>query len=313
MDDLSFLAPPNRVADWRLVVTFGAALESGLFDALPGTADELAQRLGLHPYSVRVVLDALGAWDVVRRESKGLYVAGPGAPRGDDAMTLWHHARGVGGWTRLGEALREPVRDTPAAPTSPDRFQAALSVGARRRAVPLVDAILQNTGKVRSMLDLGGGHGEYALEFSRRGIEAVMQDREPMIDAARRLGVVTGHVELFAGDFFEVLPQRQFDLVLLAGVTHTMDAEHNRTLLRRVRSVMRPAGTVAIITMLQRRHPIATLFAVQMLVNGSGGDTHAESEYRVWLADAGYRDVEVFDIPETETQSAILGRTAGAA
>lgn len=311
LTDLSFLAPPHQVADWRLVVTFGAAVESGLLDALPGTADDLARRLELHPHSVRALLDALGDWDVVRREEGGRYVVGAEAPSGDDAVTLWHHARAVKGWTRLGDALREPVAAAQGAPASPDRFQAALAVGARRRAVALVDAILRHVGDVHTMLDLGGGHGEYALEFSRRGIAAVMQDREQMIDAARRRGAVAGHVELFTGDFFEVLPQRRFGLVLIAGVTHTMDAERNQALLRRVRTVLAPGGTVAIVTMLQRRHAIATLFAVQMLVNGGGGDTHAEADYRGWLADAGYVDVEVFDIPETETQSAILGRVKG--
>lgn len=238
MADLSFLAPPHEVADWRLVVTYGAAVESGLMDALPGTAEDLSQRLGLHPHSVRVLLDALGAWDVVRQESDVRYVSGPDAPAGDDAMTLLHHARAVQGWTRLGEALHETVAPAQRGPVSPDRFQTALAVGARRRAVALVDAILRHTGDVRSMLDLGGGHG--------------------------------------------------------------------------VRGVVQPGGTVAIITMLQRRHARATIFAVQMLVNGSGGDTHEESQYRAWLADAGYAGVEVFDIPETETQSAILGRVVGA-
>lgn len=293
------------------MVTYGAAVEAGVIDALPGTADELAQRLGLHPRSVRVLLDALGAWDVVRRESDGRYVVGPDAPAGDDAMTLWHHARAVQGWTRLGDALHEPVTPAQRAQFSPDRFQSALAVGARRRAVALVDAILRHANEVHSMLDLGGGHGEYALEFSRRGIETVLQDREQMIDAARRRGVVTGSVELFTGDFFEALPERRFDLVLIAGVTHTMDAERNQTLLRRVRTVLQPGGTVAIVTMLQRRHAIATLFAVQMLVNGGGGDTHEEAAYRAWLAGAGYAGVEVFDIPETETQSAIIGRVEG--
>lgn len=312
MEDLSFLAPSGRVADWRLVVTFGAAVDAGLIDALPGTADELAARLELNPHSVAVLFDALGAWDVVRRGSDGRYVRGDAAPDSDDAVTLWHHARAVAGWTRLGEALRDPRRAAEQRrPVSPDRFQSALAVGARRRAAPLVDAILARAGDVHTMLDLGGGHGEYALEFARRGIEAVLQDREEMIDAARRRGVVSGHVELFAGDFFEVLPARAFNLVLIAGVTHTFDGERVRLLLERARSVVRRGGALAIVTMLRRRHETATLFAVQMLVNGSGGDTHGEDEYRLWLSDAGYQDVDVYDVPETRSQSVILARWHG--
>jgi hypothetical protein len=40
--------------------------------------------------------------------------------------------------------------------------------------------------------------------------------------------------------------------------------------------------------------PFPVLFAVNMFVMG-GEDTYPMSEYRAWLADAGYRDVEAFD------------------
>ncbi len=46
-DDLSFLAPPGEVADWRLVAAFDAAAEVGLFEELPATPREAATYLGL--------------------------------------------------------------------------------------------------------------------------------------------------------------------------------------------------------------------------------------------------------------------------
>lgn len=61
----------------------------------------------------------------------------------------------------------------------------------------------------RRVLDLGGGHGQYALEFARRGLETTMQDRPGVVDYARRQGrLEEAGVELFAADFFEALPPR---------------------------------------------------------------------------------------------------------
>jgi hypothetical protein len=58
------------------------------------------------------------------------------------------------------------------------------------------------------------------------------------------------------------------------------------------------SGGVAIVTFLRHRNPLADVFAVQMLVNANGGDTHGEEEYREWLTAEGYRvdDVPV-DVP----------------
>ncbi|MGH9266299.1 MAG: hypothetical protein ACRD1D_16570, partial [Acidimicrobiales bacterium] len=93
--DHSFLAPPGEVADWRMVLLFDAAARSGALAALPGTAEEIAGRLGLDGHGLRVVLDALGAWGVVQRDDAGggRYALGAGAPDAGLAAGLRHHAR----------------------------------------------------------------------------------------------------------------------------------------------------------------------------------------------------------------------------
>jgi SAM-dependent methyltransferase len=142
------------------------------------------------------------------------------------------------------------------------------------------------------VLDLGGGHGEYALELARRGLETTMQDEEHVIDAARARGrLADGGVGLFGGSFFDVLPDEPFDLVLCAGVTYTFDAAKNTELYRRIRSVLAPGGTLAVHTFLRGTDPVAAIFAVQMLSGGRGADTHSEDDHRRWLAAAGYGDV----------------------
>lgn len=290
--DRSFMAPPGALADWRMVVLVDAAAGSGLLAALPGTADDLAGRLELDPRAVRVVLDALGAWGVVERDADSdTYRLGADAPDADGIASLRHHAQAVRSWSStLDKRLTgEPVEIRPGMP-DPELFIDALAVGARATAPGVVDLCLARFPDARSVIDLGGGHGEYSLEFARRGLRVTMQDLPVMIDEVRRRGRLTeAGVELVAGSFFNGVPPGPFHLAFCAGITHTFDAKHNELLFRNLRPAVAGGGGVAVVTFFRHRHPMADVFAVQMLVNANGGDSHTEEEYRAWLGGAGFQ------------------------
>jgi SAM-dependent methyltransferase len=168
----------------------------------------------------------------------------------------------------------------------------ALAVNGQESVPGAVDACLERTPVARRVLDLGGGHGEYALECARRGLETTMQDQEHVIDGARARGRLAGAgVGLFGGSFFDLFPDERFDLVFCAGVTYTFDAARNTELCRRIRSILAPGGTLAVHIFLRGFDPLAAIVAVQMLSGGRGGDTHSEDDHRRWLAEAGYGEV----------------------
>lgn len=298
--DVSFLAPPGQVCDWRMVLLHDAAAEAGILDRLPGTPSEVAKALDLDEHAVRVLLEALTAWDIVRSFRGGEYARGDGAPGEITAATLRQHARSLRQWvTGIDDRLHgvpPPPRDM--TPARTDLWLQALAQNARRTAPAMVDLCISRLPHARRVLDLGGGHGEHAMEFARRGLAVTMQDRPLVVELASQRGeLAAAGVQLFAADFFDRLPDDQFDLVFCTGVTHTMDSNHNLTLYRRLRSVIAPGGTLVIGTLLRGRDPIAALFAVQMLVVAAGGDTHSEKDYRAWLAAAGYETAGVVDVP----------------
>lgn len=279
-----------------MVVLAHAAAESGVLAGLPATPAALAERLDLDEHAVAVVLEALACWAVVERGADGTWGAGPEAPSADAASVLAHHARSLAHWSRsLDDRLHGRGPSQPRSqPGQVAQMLEALTVNGRESAPATVDACLARAAGARRVLDLGGGHGEYALELARRELSVTMQDRDHVIDAARRAGRLVGAgVELFAGNFFEALPGGHFDLVLCAGVTYTFDAIRNVELYRRVRAILAPGGLLAIHTFLRGTDPRAAVFAVQMLAGGRGGDTHGEDDYRRWLSDAGYGAVEV--------------------
>lgn len=303
-NDDSFLAPPDGVADWRLIVLLDAAAASGVLGRLPADAPTVAGDSGLDPGATAVLLDALAAWKVTERQPDGTYRAGPRAPAADEWPGIRHHARALRQWSSaLDQRLRDPLaQGGPGAGFDPEQFLAALGRRARQTAPAVVDACLARFGSARTALDLGGGHGEYARELARRGLRVTMQDRPEMVEVVRRWGELErAGVELFAGDFFESLPPGPFDLVLVAGVTHTFGGARNAALYPRLRGIVSDGGGLVLSTFLRRRQEISMIFAVQMLVNGAGGGTHGEDEYREWLAGGGFALDEVCDLDGGQT------------
>ncbi|MGH9148891.1 MAG: class I SAM-dependent methyltransferase, partial [Acidimicrobiales bacterium] len=178
----------------------------------------------------------------------------------------------------------------------------------REAAPALVELCLGRFPGAHRVLDLGGLHGEYCLEFARRGLATTMQDRPEVIDMVRRRGRLdAAGVDLFAGDFFDQVPDGTFDLAFCSGITHTFGAGGNRALFTNLRKVVAPGGGVAVVTFLRGRNPIASLFAVQMMLNGHGGDTHTDAEYRAWLSEAGFTpDQGVVDLGDKGARSVIF-------
>ena len=293
-DELSFLALPDEVIDWRRALLFEVAADAGILSALPGAPAELAARLGLDPRAARIVLEALAVWHVVENDGDGVYDRGRDARDPATSAVLRHHGRAIRHWaTSVPDRLRgtDPPRRQPD-PRSVQLMLDALVVNARESAPGVVDACLAHVPSARRVLDLGGGHGEYALDFARRGLAATMQDRPVVVEMAGDPHPLTSAgVEVFAGDFFEALADGPFDVILCAGVTYTMGADANLALFRRLRPLVAPGGALAVMSFLGGTDELASIFSVQMLAGGGGGESHRESDYRAWLAEAGYASV----------------------
>lgn len=95
----------------------------------------------------------------------------------------------------------------------------------------------------------------------------------------------------------------------MGNICHIYSGEENRLLIKRVRKLLKPDGMVAIEDFVRGRSPMAEMFAVNMLANTEGGNTYTEAQYREWLSDAGFRNIEVIDLAEKNSQliTAFLG------
>src|SRR5205807_9605278 len=84
-------------------------------------------------------------------------------------------------------------------------------------------------------------------------------------------------------------------------ILHSEGRESSRRLLKRVFDALAPGGTVAIAEFLPNNDrtgpPHTLIFAVNMLVHSTAGDTFTFKEISEWLREAGFRDVRLLDAP----------------
>ena len=100
-------------------------------------------------------------------------------------------------------------------------------------------------------------------------------------------------MELRAGDFLADSLGEAFDVVLIINIVHGLSADQNRQLLRRVKSAMRPWGTVVIAEQFAGRAPGPAVDAIQRLLDlnyhvALGGRTYRFADASAWLTEAGF-------------------------
>ncbi|XVQ06762.1 hypothetical protein ACQP1W_29425 [Spirillospora sp. CA-255316] len=190
--DMSFLAPLEKLVDWRLALAYDAAAEAGVLAALPGAPFELAERCDLDEGALRAVLGQLTAGGDVALDEQGRYSSGPHAPAWPHDAMLRRHDAAIRRWGALLNAwLRDRTASgdrLPSRPALPETGQATLAVRARPLIGPVVDLCPRAFPAARRVLDLGGGHGQFSLEFARRGLETTMQDLPEVVEIACRRG-----------------------------------------------------------------------------------------------------------------------------
>ena len=159
----------------------------------------------------------------------------------------------------------------------------------------------------RKLLDVGGASGTYTMAFLKKNprMKAVLFDLPNVIPMAEvRLGTedLQDRVELVSGDFYkDELPQG-CDLTLLSAIIHQNSPKENVELYRRIYRALEPGGVVLIRDHIMDESrtspPGGALFALNMLVNTSGGDTYTFSEIKVTLEEARFMEVKLLRVGE---------------
>ena len=309
--DLEFLTLAARAFQESRVILTGVELD--VFTALGDgkTAGQAAAEIQSDPRATEILLNALTACGLLTKHdgvfrNTGVAAEQLAGPRRMDWMHLAHLWRN---WSTLTESVREgcPTPDGRLETRGDEwteAFIAAMHRNASERARSVVRAV--GTGRVRRLLDVGGGSGAYSIAFAQAAPElsADVLDLEPVTHIAERhiaQAGVADRVRTRAGDFRHGSLGEHYDVVFLSAICHMLSEEENRDLIQRCGAACAAGGRVVIQDFIldpdKAAPKQAALFSLNMLVGTARGSAYSEREYEEWMRAAGLGNVHRVALP----------------
>jgi SAM-dependent methyltransferase len=293
----------------------GAAIRLGVFDSLaaePASPAELAGRLGLDPLGVGALCRALVSLGYLERGEHGTCRVSPAvAPRvvtgAPQSIATFAGDFGAHHWDAVG-LLERVMRDGETAAWHDrgpdDPLWDAYITGLFELSAAEQDgnAALVDVDDPQLMVDVAGGHGSFAMAMCRRhpDLQATVLDLPGSARIGRRIVRREGfseRVSFVEGDVFEADLGSDLDVVSVFNLMHHLAPERVLELMRRALAALRPGGCL-VIGDTERPEPGAAVSQVGALTGlayyvSSHARTYTVAEYRGWLREAGFSEVEV--------------------
>jgi 16S rRNA G1207 methylase RsmC len=211
---------------------------------------------------------------------------------------IMHHHHLSSSWSDLDQAVRtgDPVRKRAA--FNDDQWREAFLMGmytlASLQAPELVKQI--DLAGYRSLLDLGGGPGTYAIHFCRHNpqLKAVVFDlpgTRPFAEKTIARYQLSDRIQYSAGNFVDEDIPGKYDVIWMSHILHGEDEQTCRRIVRKAAAALAPSGKLVIHDFILANSmdgPLfAALFSLNMLIGTPGGQSYSESRIMQWLIDAG--------------------------
>ena len=302
----------SAISSYRLPRILIAALELELFTTV-GTGSwaipDLAKALNVSERGLNILCRNLAAVGMLRK--RGARYAN--SQLGSTALNA-HHPAYRGGylrllrshwndWLRLPESVRSgcPIdQDVP----DTDDFRRQFTWAMHHRTLELAPAIASQIrlGRAKTLLDLGGGPGTYAMAFLAKNpkLHATVCDREAALEVAKEIASTQRsrrRLSYLPCDFVNEPIPGIYDVVWYSNVLHLYSPEENQAIFRRVLASLAPGGRLiiqdAFLHDQEGLYPLeASVFAVSMLLFTKGGDTYSVAETGKWLKRAGFAGIK---------------------
>ena len=289
------------------------AVHLDLFSILNGasvTINQMAQARGLNSRALELVMNALVAMRVVRKEQKVYtntavaerYLVQSSPEYVGHLLTL--HDAEWKNWGLLEQAVKtgdSPVKQH-VFETNPELGAQVLTVLDRigRGSGPALAQRLKLNGAKR-MLDIGGGAGTNAIAFCREYPEltATVFDLPETLNVTKQNveeADLTDRIQLQPGNFHEDAFQGSYDVALMSDILHYQSGKTNAALVEKVYGCLKGEGRLIIKDRFldpARTSPAwTTAFAVHILVNTENGECFTIEESRQWMEQAGFQGIE---------------------
>jgi len=304
-----------------------AALELNLFEKLkrPTSARELAELLGTDPKLTEKLCDVLVAMDLLRKRDElyensslaSTYLV-EDSPYCQKNLLKLERAVIKGRWTKLLKALRSGFAKVEKG-YSPRVFTLAMAEAGLRgeiqRAVEVLSK-LEDMKKARKLLDLGGGHGLYAIAFAKAfpNLHAYVLDFPHVIESVAKEMVsrygLEDRVHLISADFTKDDIGSGYDVVF---ASHSLYGKNEQLLsiLRKVHASLNDGGILVSNHWYldeSRKGPLRVLLWELHLASFyfKGFDLFTLKEFISCLNKAGFVVVDVVDVSHVDSPSKIV-------
>jgi SAM-dependent methyltransferase len=216
---------------------------------------------------------------------------------------IMHHHHLMEGWSKLSEAVTigGPVRGS-SSHADDDMQRESFLMGMFNLAsliAPLRAATI-DLSSCRSLLDLGGGPGTYAIHFCKANpqLTATIFDlsttRKFAEDTVQRFNLVE-RINFISGDYHVNQVPSGFDAAWLSHVIHSEDAQGSLDLLRKGVDALDPGGILMVQEFIMNNtksgRPFPALFSLNMLLGTKNGQAYSEAELKEMMEAAGLSEV----------------------
>jgi hypothetical protein len=314
------VAMRRLITAYRLSLCVGAAVKLGIPEHLAGqtrTADELARLSNAHAPSLKRLLRALVAMEVLREDGSGHYAltalgrelrSDRMAPMaqlfsGEPHLTSWMH---MDYSIKTGERSFDHVHGERTWDYYANHSEHGAIFDAAMAAItaPVSPAVAEayDFSRFARIADIGGGDGTLLVEILKRHPSA----RGLLFDlpgvaarATQKLSAagLGGRCEIVAGSFLETVPAG-CDVYLMKSIVHDYDDVEARTLLKHCRNAIADSGAPLLI--IERVLPEHTgpddldsvLSDLNMLTN-TGGLERSQQEFAALLETERFRPQRV--------------------
>lgn len=287
------------------------------------TCDAIAEAIGYSKRGTQALLDGLVGLSLLTvsggeykntPEASFFLVEGMPAYMGNMAKLVCGPQGELARWANLPEVAKAgQVQQTWDPSNSPYWEQVVLAGAPMAMPVAMMaaGAVGFGDGEPRSMLDVGGGSGVFSGVFLSMNPKATSTqlDWANVNRFARQFVSQFGISDRFTtidGDFHDAdFGESRHDVVIYSNIAHQETPADNVALLRKARRALKPGGALIISDFVVdsgRGGPsFSLLFAVNMLLATKGGNTYSDADYRAWLAEASFQDVQVQPTPTPST------------
>lgn len=306
----------DAVSAYRLPRVLLVALELDLFTIVGDrswTIPDLSKELKASERGLSILCRNLAAVGLLQKKGVGYRNSRLGAT----ALNACHCAYRGGylnlierhwvDWVRLSESVRSGLPIDHDTPDSPDyRRQFTWAMHHRTLEIAPVIAAQVPLARSKTLLDLGGGPGTYAMAFLSKNpmLHATVCDREVALEVTKAIAgthKARRRLSYLPLDFSNEPIPGAYDVIWYSNVLHIYSPEENRAIFRRALAALTPGGRLiiqdAFLHDREGLYPVeASLFAVSMLLFTEGGNTYSASETAQWLKDTGFVAVKSLPI-----------------